>query len=48
MESLENYADPLRTGTVTFTDTHRQGSNISYFFQVQNGKFEVISGPINY
>ena len=48
MESLENYADPLRTGTVTFTDTNRQGSNISYFFQVQNGKFEVISGPINY
>ena len=48
MESLENYADPLRTGTVTFTDTQRQGSNISYFFQVQNGKFEVISGPINY
>ena len=48
MESLENYADPLRTGTVTFTNTQRQGSNISYFFQVQNGKFEVISGPINY
>ena len=48
MESLENYADPLRTGTVTFTTTQRQGSNISYFFQVQNGKFEVISGPINY
>ena len=48
MESLENYADPLRTGTVTFTATQRQGSNISYFFQVQNGKFEVISGPINY
>lgn len=48
MESLENYEDPLRTGSVTFSKTRRQGSNISYFFQVQDMRFKVISGPINY
>ena len=48
MESLENYEDPLKTGSVTFSKTRRQGSNISYFFQVQDMRFKVISGPINY
>ena len=48
MESLDNYEDPLKTGSVTFNETRRQGSNISYFFQVQDMRFKVISGPINY
>ena len=48
MESLNNYEDPLKLGSVTFNTSQRQGSNISYFFKVQDGRFEVISGPINY
>lgn len=48
METLKNYEDPLKTGAVTFSETQRQGTNISYFFQVQNERFEVISGPISY
>ena len=48
MESLKNYEDPLNLGSVTFNTSQRQGSNISYFFKVQDGRFEVISGPINY
>ena len=48
METLNNFEDPLKTGAVTFSDTQRQGTNISYFFQVQNERFEVISGPIAY
>ena len=48
MESLKNYEDPLKLGSVTFNKSQRQGSNISYFFKVQDGRFEVISGPINY
>ncbi len=48
MESLKNYEDPLKLGSVTFNTSQRQGSNISYFFKVQDGRFEVISGPINY
>ncbi len=48
MESLKNYEDPLKLGSVTFSTSQRQGSNISYFFRVQDGRFEVISGPINY
>lgn len=48
MESLKNYEDPLKLGSVTFNTSQRQGSNISYFFRVQDGRFEVISGPINY
>ena len=48
MESLNNYEDPLKLGSVTFNANQRQGSNISYFFKVQDGRFEVISGPINY
>ena len=48
MESLKNYEDPLKLGSVTFNTSQRQGSNISYFFKVQNERFEVISGPINY
>ena len=48
METLKNYEDPLKLGSVTFNANQRQGSNISYFFKVQNERFEVISGPINY
>ena len=48
METLKDYEDPLKLGSVTFNSDQRQGSNISYFFQVQNERFEVISGPINY
>jgi len=48
METLKNYEDPLKLGSVTFNANQRQGSNISYFFKVQNGRFEVISSPINY
>ena len=48
METLKNFEDPLKTGAVTFSETQRQGTNISYFFQVQNERFEVISGPIAY
>jgi|TARA_B100001093_G_scaffold110043_1_gene102279 branched-chain amino acid transport system substrate-binding protein len=48
MESIKNYEDPLKTGSVTFSETRRQGSNISYFFQVQEERFKVISGPIAY
>ena len=48
METLKDYEDPLKLGSVTFNPDQRQGSNISYFFQVQNERFEVISGPINY
>jgi len=48
MESLKSYEDPLKTGVVTFSETQRQGTNISYFFQVQDERFEVISGPIAY
>ena len=48
METLNNYEDPLKLGSVSFDANQRQGSNISYFFKVQNGRFEVISGPINY
>ena len=48
METLNNFEDPLKTGAVTFSDTQRQGTNISYFFQVQNERFEVISGPLVY
>ena len=48
METLKDYEDPLKLGSVTFNPVQRQGSNISYFFQVQNERFEVISGPINY
>ena len=48
METLKEYEDPLKTGAVTFSETIRQGTNISYFFQVQNERFEVISGPISY
>ena len=48
MESIKNYVDPLETSVVSFSETKRQGSNVSYFFQVQDEKFEVISGPISY
>jgi len=48
METLNNFEDPLKTGAVTFSDTQRQGTNISYFFQVQNERFKVISGPLAY
>ena len=48
MESLKSYEDPLKTGVVTFSKTQRQGTNISYFFQVQDERFEIISGPISY
>ena len=48
METLKNFEDPLKTGAVTFSETQRQGTNISYFFQVQNERFEVISGPLAY
>ena len=48
MESLKSYEDPLKTGAVTFSKTQRQGNNISYFFQVQDERFEIISGPISY
>ena len=48
MESLKSYEDPLKTGAVTFSKTQRQGTNISYFFQVQDERFEIISGPISY
>ena len=48
METLKNYEDPLKLGSVSFNANQRQGSNISYFFKVQNERFEVISGPINY
>ena len=44
----KSYEDPLKTGVVTFSETQRQGTNISYFFQVQDERFEVISGPIAY
>ena len=48
MESIKDFEDPLRTGSVTFSETRRQGTNISYFFQVQEERFKVISGPIAY
>ena len=48
METLKNYEDPLKLGSVSFDANQRQGSNISYFFKVENERFEVISGPINY
>ena len=48
MESIKNFEDPLKTGSVTFSETKRQGTNISYFFQVQEERFNVISGPITY
>ena len=32
MESLNNYEDPLKLGSVTFNISQRPGSNISYFF----------------
>ena len=48
MESIVDYVDPLETSTVSFSETSRQGSNVSYFFQVQDERFEVISGPISY
>ena len=34
METLKDYEDPLKLGSVTFNPDQRQGSNISYFFQV--------------
>ena len=48
MESIVDYVDPLETSTVSFSETSRQGSNVSYFFQVKDERFEVISGPISY
>ncbi len=48
MESIKDFEDPLKTGSVTFSETRRQGTNISYFFQVQEERFKVISGPIAY
>ena len=48
LESIKDYEDPLQTGSVTFSETRRQGTNISYFFQVQEERFKVISGPIAY
>ena len=48
MESIKDFEDPLQTGSVTFSETRRQGTNISYFFQVQEERFKVISGPIAY
>lgn len=48
MESIKDFKDPLQTGSVTFSETRRQGTNISYFFQVQEERFKVISGPIAY
>ena len=48
MESIEDFEDPLQTGSVTFSETRRQGTNISYFFQVQEERFKVITGPIAY
>lgn len=48
MESIKDFKDPLQTGSVTFSETRRQGTNISYFFQVQEERFNVISGPIAY
>ena len=48
LETLEDFEDPLKLGSVTFNENKRQGSNISYFFQVQDERFNVISGPINY
>ncbi len=48
LETLEDFEDPLKLGSVTFNENKRQGSNISYFFQVQDERFKVISGPINY
>ena len=48
MESIKDFEDPLQTGSVTFSKTRRQGTNISYFFQVQEERFKVISGPIAY
>ena len=48
MESINDFEDPLQTGSVTFSETRRQGTNISYFFQVQEERFKVISGPIAY
>ena len=48
LETIKDYEDPLQTGSVTFSETRRQGTNISYFFQVQEERFKVISGPIAY
>ncbi len=48
MESIDSYVDPLETSVVSFSETSRQGSNVSYFFQVKDERFEVISGPISY
>ena len=48
METLNNYEDPLKLGSVSFNANQRQGSNISYFFKVHIERFVVISGPINY
>ena len=48
LEKINNYEDPLKAGIVTFSETVRQGSNISYLFQVANQRFEIITGPIAY
>jgi branched-chain amino acid transport system substrate-binding protein len=48
MESIKDFEDPLKTGSVTFSEIRRQGTNISYFFQVQEERFKVVSGPIAY
>ena len=47
-EAIENFDFPLDAGTATFGKNIRQGSNISYLFQVKDQRFNVVSGPIAY
>ncbi|WP_298726035.1 ABC transporter substrate-binding protein [uncultured Ferrovibrio sp.] len=48
MESIKGYRDMFGGPVVSFGPDKHQGSNESFLYQVQKGKFVTVAGPVNY
>ncbi|HEX6956780.1 MAG TPA: ABC transporter substrate-binding protein [Ferrovibrio sp.] len=48
MESIKGYRDMFGGPVTSFGPNKHQGSNESFLFQVHNGRFVMIAGPVNY
>ena len=48
MESIKGYRDIFGGPVVSYGPNKRQGTDESFLFQVQKGRFVMIAGPVNY
>jgi branched-chain amino acid transport system substrate-binding protein len=48
MESIKGYRDIFGGPVVSYGPDKRQGTDESFLFQVQKGRFVMIAGPVNY